>query len=375
MAQAFINNNILTWARCRASLSVDYIAKKFNKPVDVIIAWEEGREPISFAQAQKYANITKIPFGYLYLDTPPVEKLPIPDRRTIGSRNNRISIELKDTISDALIKQDWYREYAISNGLPDVKLVGAIPANSKPKDIAAAIRKYIDLQIPPTKGKWRDFFSILVKKIESQGVLVMRSGVVNSNNTRPISVDDFRGFCIADKIAPVIFVNINDAKAAQIFTLIHELSHLLLGQSAISDLSISSKEGKEEMICNAAAAEYLTPENIFLEEWNENLYFEENIAKLRDIFRVSSWVVARRALDFKLINKNEYSSFVSKINEKIKSNGGNYNRNQKVRVSERLTLAVASQALEGKILLREAHSLTGIQPNKLYEFAHKELKL
>ena len=129
------------------------------------------------------------------------------------------------------------------------------------------------------------------------------------------------------------------------------------------------------MICNAAAAEYLTPENIFLEEWNENLFFEENIAKLKDIFRVSSWVVARRALDFKLINKNEYSSFVSKINEKIKSNGGNYNRNQKVRVSERLTLAVASQALEGKILLREAHSLTGIQPNKLYEFAHKELKL
>lgn len=374
MAQAFINNNILTWARCRASLSVDYIAEKFKKPVDAIIAWEEGKEPITFAQAQRYANITKIPFGYLYLNTPPEEKLPIPDRRTVGSRNNEISVALKDTISDVLIKQDWYKDYALSNGLPEVELVGKLPPNSNPKKIVATIKEYIDIQIPPTKGKWKDFFSALVKKIESQGILVMRSGVVKSNNTRPISVDDFRGFCIADKIAPVIFINTNDAKAAQIFTLIHELAHLVLGQSAISDLSINSRE-KEEMICNAAAAEYLTPEVIFLKKWNESLSIEENIDDLRSVFRVSSWVIARRALDLKLISKHEYSQYVSLINEKSTSSGGDYNRNQKVRSSERLTVAVVTQALEGKMLLREAQSLTGIQPNKLYEFAQKEFGL
>ena len=374
MAQAFINNNILTWARCRASLSVDYIAEKFKKPVDAIIAWEEGTEPITFAQAQRYANITKIPFGYLYLNTPPEEKLPIPDRRTVGSRNNEISVALKDTISDVLIKQDWYKDYALSNGLPEVELVGKLPPNSNPKQIVATIKEHIDIQIPPTKGKWKDFFSALVKKIESQGILVMRSGVVKNNNTRPISVDDFRGFCIADKIAPVIFINTNDAKAAQIFTLIHELAHLVLGQSAISDLSINSRE-KEEMICNAAAAEYLTPEVIFLKKWNESLSIEENIDDLRSIFRVSSWVIVRRALDLKLISKHEYSRYVSLINEKSTSSGGDYNRNQKVRSSERLTVAVVTQALEGKMLLREAQSLTGIQPNKLYEFAQKEFGL
>lgn len=374
MAQAFINNNILTWARCRASLSVDYIAEKFKKPVDAIIAWEEGKEPITFAQAQRYANITKIPFGYLYLNTPPEEKLPIPDRRTVGSRNNEISVALKDTISDVLIKQDWYKDYALSNGLPEVELVGKLPPNSNPKKIVATIKEHIDIQIPPTKGKWKDFFSELVKKIESQGILVMRSGVVKSNNTRPISVDDFRGFCIADKIAPVIFINTNDAKAAQIFTLIHELAHLVLGQSAISDLSIHSRE-KEEMICNAVAAEYLTPEVIFLKKWNEALSIEENIDDLRSVFRVSSWVIARRAADLKLISKHEYSKYVSLINEKSTSSGGDYNRNQKVRSSERLTVAVVTQALEGKMLLREAQSLTGIQPNKLYEFAQKEFGL
>ena len=374
MAQAFINNNILTWARCRASLSVDYIAEKFKKPVDAIIAWEEGKEPITFAQAQRYANITKIPFGYLYLNTPPEEKLPIPDRRTVGSRNNEISVALKDTISDVLIKQDWYKDYALSNGLPEVELVGKLPPNSNPKQIVATIKEHIDIQIPPTKGKWKDFFSALVKKIESQGILVMRSGVVKNNNTRPISVDDFRGFCIADKIAPVIFINTNDAKAAQIFTLIHELAHLVLGQSAISDLSINSRE-KEEMICNAAAAEYLTPEVIFLKKWNDSLSIEENIDDLRSIFRVSSWVIVRRALNLKLISKHEYSRYVSLINEKSTSSGGDYNRNQKVRSSERLTVAVVTQALEGKMLLREAQSLTGIQPNKLYEFAQKEFGL
>lgn len=374
MVQAFINSDILTWARCRASLSADYIAEKFKKPVDVIIAWEEGREPISFAQAQRYASITKIPFGYLYLDTPPEEKLPIPDRRTIGGRDNRISIELKDTISDVLVKQDWYREYAIGNGLPDVSLVGSLPPDSAPKKIVATIKQYIDIEIPPKKGKWKDFFSEMVKKIEAQGVLVMRSGVVKNNTSRPISVDDFRGFCIADKVAPVIFINTNDAKAAQLFTLVHELSHLILGQSAISDLSLNTRE-KEEVICNASAAEYLTPENIFLAEWNENHPFEENIDNLKDIFRVSAWVIARRAVDLKLISKHEYSQFINKINEKPTSSGGSYGRNQKVRVSERLAVAVVTQALEGKILLREAQSLTGIQPNKLYDFAQKELGL
>lgn len=96
---------------------------------------------------------------------------------------------------------------------------------------------------------------------------------------------------------------------------------------------------------------------------------------LRDIFRVSSWVIARRAVDLKLISKHEYTQYVSIINEKSTSSGGDYNRNQKVRTSERLTIAVITQALEGKILLREAQSLTGIQPNKLYAFAQKEFGL
>ncbi|MCC8376728.1 hypothetical protein CKY10_01355 [Photorhabdus sp. HUG-39] len=374
MVQAIINNSMLTWARNRASLSVYYIAEKFNKPVEIITGWEDGKEPITFSQAQRYADLTHIPFGYLYLNKPPYEQLPIPDRRTLGSIDKPISLELRDTINDVLIKQEWYREYAKAGDFSEVDIVGALTIHHSVADVVNFIKNRIDISIPPTRGKWTDLLSLLVKKIESLGVLVMRNGVVKNNTHRPLSVEDFRGFCIADKYAPVIFINTNDAKSAQLFTLIHELAHLIIGDSAISDLSHNTRI-KEEILCNAVAAQYLTPENIFLREWVNSENWEDNIDRLVSIFRVSRWVIARKALDLDLISSDEYEIYIKKINDKTEAGRGIYTRNQKVRISERLAIAVVTQALEGKMLLRDAQQLTGIRPNKLYEFAQKELGL
>ncbi|WP_338805149.1 ImmA/IrrE family metallo-endopeptidase [Xenorhabdus griffiniae] len=327
------------------SLSVHYIAEKFNKPVDIIIGWEDGKESITFSQAQKYADLTHIPFGYLYLNEPPYEQLPIPDRRTIGSIGKPVSLELKDTLNDVLIKQDWYREYAKANDFNEVDVVGALSINNSVTDIVNLIKNRINIPIPPTRGKWTDLLSLLVKKIESLGILVMRNGVVKNNTHRPLSVEDFRGFCIADSYAPVIFINTNDAKSAQLFTLIHELAHLIIGQSAISDLSNYS-HAKEEVFCNAVAAEYLTPKELFLKEWVTHIDLGENMDHMVSMFRVSRWVIARRALDLKLIAQEAHDAFINSINEKNPSTGGgDYARSQKVRISERLAVAVATQAL------------------------------
>lgn len=375
MAKAFINSKMLTWARVRASVTIGYIADKFGKTIDEIAAWESGDEPITFAQAQRFADLTRLPFGYLYLDTPPNEIIPIPDRRTVGSTSNAsLSIDLRDTINDVLIKQDWYREYAQANGMDAIKIIGCLNPDSSVESIVKVIRQHIDTKIPPTKGKWGDLFRELVKKIESLGILVMRSGVVKNISARPLSVNEFRGFCIADKLAPIIFININDTKSAQLFTLIHELSHLIIGESAISDIS-TDNHFKGEALCNAVAAEYLTPKNIFLEHWSSDKNIDENVLCMTDVFRVSRWVIARRAYDLHLIDKYKYNEYVNTINDKIKGSGGDYNRNQKTRISTRFATAVATQAMEGRMLLREAQFLTGIRPNKLYAFAQKELGL
>lgn len=374
MAQAFINTKMLTWARERANLSTSYIALKMKKDPELIERWENGTRPITFNEAQKFADLTHTPFGCLYLDEPTVETLPIPDRRTVGSRDIDVSAELRDTLSDVMIKIDWYKEYSIESGLDTVELVGKYNKNTAYTTLVNELRHKLRVTIPPRSGKWEDFFSTLIKEVERNGILVMKNGVVKNNTHRPISVDDFRGFCIADKRAPVIFINNNDAKSAQLFTLIHELSHLMIGESAISDLAYQAKSS-EEVLCNAVAAEYLVPESIFKEQWVRTEDWEENIPHLINIFKVSRWVVARRALSLGYIRDDEYLSYVRRINDKTPGGGGSYPRTQKGRISETFAKAVVTQALEGKLLLREAQRLTGIRPSKLNEFAQKELGL
>ncbi|XBS69910.1 ImmA/IrrE family metallo-endopeptidase [Acerihabitans sp. KWT182] len=374
MARAFINNKMLTWARERASLSIEYIALKLKKSPEIIEKWEDGTHDISFTEAQRFSELTHVPFGYLYLDKPINEQLPIPDRRTVGSRDVDISLELKDTLNDIMLKVDWYREYALENNLEPVDLVGKFNANDHYSVLVTEINETLKVTIPPTRGKWEEFLSRLVREIEKNGILVMKNGVVKNNTHRPINVNDFRGLCVADKYSPVIFININDAKSAQLFTLIHELAHLMIGESAISDISHNT-DTKEEALCNAVAAEYLVPEYIFSASWKYVDNWTDNIPYMIDLFRVSRWVIARRALTLGFINENEYNSYVSTINEKPEGSGGIYPRTQKSRVSETFARAVVTQALEGKMLLREAQKLTGIRPSKLLDFAQKELGL
>ncbi|MBO1567257.1 ImmA/IrrE family metallo-endopeptidase [Yersinia pseudotuberculosis] len=374
MARAFINNKMLTWARERASLSPAYIAGKMKKSLEVIEGWEDATLPISFSEAQKYADLTHIPFGCLYLEKPIEENLPIPDRRTVGSRDVDVSLELRDTLNDIMIKVDWYKEYSIENGFEPVELVGKFTSKDSFNILVEEIRQRLNVTIPPKKGKWEDLFSNLIKEIERNGILVMKNGVVKNNTHRPISINDFRGFCIADKYSPAIFINNNDAKSAQLFTLIHELAHLMLGESAISDISHDANT-KEEALCNAVAAEYLVPEAIFINNWAKYDQWIDNIPHLTNLFKVSRWVIARRALTLGFINNSEYLAYVAQINDKSPGGGGSYPRTQKGRVSETFAKAVVTQALEGRMLLREAQRLTGIRPSKLFEFAQKELGL
>src|SRR5699024_535018 len=105
------------------------------------------------------------------------------------------------------------------------------------------------------RGTWEDYFRLLVQRIEQAGILVMRESYIH-HHTRPLSVQEFRGFAIADALAPVVFINQADAPAARLFTLIHELAHIWIGQTGVSDANPQTKR-KEEIFCNAVAAEFL----------------------------------------------------------------------------------------------------------------------
>ncbi|HEY2122248.1 MAG TPA: XRE family transcriptional regulator [Chthoniobacterales bacterium] len=230
---------VLRWVRERAGLTRADLADVLGLDLDKVEEWER-RGALTFGQAERIAKKTHAPLGYLFLQEPLRESLPIPDLRTVAGRStSEPSLELLDTLDEAERRQDWYRDYVRSENLAPLDFVESISLNTDHDIAAQSIRDRIGFQteIRARAATWEEALRLQVEQIEETGVLVMRNGIVGSNTHRPLSVDEFRGFALADRYAPLIFLNGADGKAAQMFTLAHELVHIWLGQSGISNLS------------------------------------------------------------------------------------------------------------------------------------------
>lgn len=373
---AKVNPQILTWARERARLSVPELAPKMKVSEDRIDSWESGAQLPTFKQAQDFANKTHIPFGYLYLKQPPEENLPLPDLRTVGGQHpERPSAELMEMAQMVLRRQEWYAEYLRDQGIEKNPRVGRFTPRSGITAVVQNMRQVLGVPAHPNRGTWEEYFRLLVRNIEEAGILVMRQGYVR-HYSRPLSVEEFRGFAISDLLAPVIFINQADAPSARLFTLIHELAHIWIGQSGISDASPDTHR-KEEVFCNAVAAEFLVPEAEFEAHWQNTEHWKENLPALEAHFRVSKWVIARRALTLKKVTTDEYRNYIRSLVEEYrnreKSPGGpTFYRTRKGQISEAFSKALVSEALSGRVLLRDAGSLLNMKPNRIPKYA-KEL--
>lgn len=374
--EALINHEILGWARARARLSLGALAKSIGTAEDNVAAWEDGEKRPTFAQAMSYARHVHIPFGYLYLASPPEEKLPLPDLRTVQGREPGYSLALKDTIRWAIERQDWYRDWLRSQGYEECPVVGVANIADGVMAVVRSIRDHLGLEGTPRKGTFDEYFSKLVQALESAGILVMRNSIVNNNTSRPLSVDEFRGFAMSDKLAPVIFINTADCPEARLFTLMHEACHIWIASSGVSDADPGANR-KEEIFCNAVAAEFLVPEKEFRSLWKRYEDWKENLPEITARFRVSEWVIARRALTCGFISDSQYREFIAmKIAQyKARQKDGSpaYSRIQTGRISKALATAVTSEALSGRMLLRDASRLIGIKPHKIGEYSRKEL--
>jgi Zn-dependent peptidase ImmA (M78 family)/transcriptional regulator with XRE-family HTH domain len=384
MAEALVNPSVLLWARDRARMEPSLVADKIHVKTDRLLDWEKGTARPTFKQAEDLANVLYIPFGFLFLPSPPKESLPIPDLRTVQNRAiGWLSPDLREVLADVLRKQDWYREYLLDQDAGPVPFIGRFTRNDLVVDIAADITKTLNLTVADRDyaKNWEEFLNLLTERAEDANVWVMRSGIVGSNTHRRLEVDEFRGFAVCDEIAPVVFINGRDVKVAQAFTLMHELAHLWLGTSGISDFSIAHPsdvdQNQIERKCNAVAAEVLVPAVLLREHWNRLSPIADNADSLSAYFRVSKVVVARRAYDLKLIRWETYDAFyqteVERWRKKTQSNdGGNTYDTLPVRNGQRFTSAVLQSALEHTLLLRDAGKLLGLSPSKIIPFARKK---
>ena len=348
------------------------MADALKVKIERVKMWESGEARPTFKQAQKWASKTYIPFGFLFLREPPSENLPIPDLRTLGGAAlTRPSLNLLDTVRDVLRKQAWYKEYLLENSAELCQFVGKFSLQSTVFEVVEDMKHSLGFDQSRPVPSHDDYLRELINAAESLGILVMRSGIVGNNTSRKLDVGEFRGFAISDKHAPVIFINSADAPSARLFTFIHELAHLWIGSSGISTAGLNQNH-LEEQFCNKVAGEFLVPLAMLIRLFDERASLTENVLKITNTFKVSKLVALRRLVDIQKISNDQYSTaYLEELRyfSNLAGSGGSFYRNSVVKNSRRFSKAILSETFRGKVLLRDAASLLGVQPSKLKSYA------
>ena len=374
---------LLRWARERSGREMDYLVRRFPKYPN----WERGEVRPTFKQLQRFADMTYTPFGMFFLSHPLEDSLNIPDFRTVGSSGvSSPSLNLLHTLELAERRQDWYRDFVRTHGEGPLHFVGSANLQSLVEATAAEMRKRLDFDLTEREmlRTWNDAFRRFVEQADELGALVMVSGIVGNNTSRQLDPNEFRGFALADPYAPLVFINGADAKSAQMFTLAHELAHIWLGESALSDSGphsvpprVSAPAQATEAWCNRVAAELLVPLEALRDRFQPGRDLSREAARLARVFKVSTLVIFRRLHDAGHVPRERlqeaYELQRREWDRKARRSGGSFYRTQFARVGKRLARALISDTLEGRTLYRDAFQLLGVRKQATFDKLASEL--
>lgn len=377
MTRVAIGPEILGWARERSRLPPATLKRRFPK----LGQWESGKAQPTLKQVEALAKATHTPIGYFFLPKPLVEQLPLPDFRTIRNAPlGRPSPDLLDTIYSCQERQAWYRDFAQSVGEEKRPFVGSVTTRARVEEVATAMRQTLrfDLDARRDCPTWTDALRLFIADADAAGVLVMCNGVVMNNNRRKLDPEEFRGFAIADELAPLVFINGADTKSAQMFTLAHELAHIWLGQSAVSDATARVLPDQDtEIWCNRVAAEFLVPFDVLRAEVRKDAAQGAEVGRLARRFKVSTLVILRRMSDAGVISKTAfaraYDDELARLLSIERGSGGNFYLTQAARAGKRFSRALIASTLEGQTLFRDAFRMLGISKIETFRELGKSL--
>ncbi|MFZ5610556.1 MAG: helix-turn-helix domain-containing protein [Pseudomonadota bacterium] len=381
MTRVAIRPELLRWARERAGIhDADGLLGRFPK----LGQWEAGEAQPTLKQLESFAQALHVPIGYLFLASPPEEPLPIPDLRTHDGRAvRRASPDLLDMLYACQERQGWYRDFAAVTRMPEAAYVSSASLDDSPQDIAARMAEVLgfDVTARATCRTWEEALRLFIAQADAAGVLVMVSGVVLSNNRRILDPEEFRGFALADRRAPLVFINGADTKSGQMFTLAHELAHLWLGSSAVSDASAAPLNGyrREEVWCNAVAAELLVPLAALRPEIQRGEPLDDAMQRLARQFKVSTLVILRRLLDAGALDRPAFDRAWAEERARLRelaqsgAGGGDFYRTTLSRVSRRFARALVESTLEGQTLYRDAFRMLGVKKTETFNNIGREV--
>ena len=360
--------NVLRWARERASLSLEELAGKVNVKPETIEGWEStGR--ISLAQIDRLADRTYTPSGFLFLSEPLEEDLPMTDYRTgSNSPSPRPSPNLLDTVYQMQSRQSWMRCEVFCRGSEPLDFVGKCGLDTKPQKAAQALRDFLGLpeSLADAAEAREDTLEILRDLAEEAGVMVAFSGIVGGRTDRKLDPAEFQGLALVDEYAPLVFINASDFKEAQIYTLVHELAHLLVGESGLcSFVNLVPGDHEVERFCHEVAMEFLVPEQQLRDFWHKAASQPDPFKATAQRFKVGSLVCARRAKDLDLIDEDAFAQAMGtfKAEEaKRRASQGNddFWKHPKWQLGTDFATSVVCAAEGGRLPYREAYNLTDI---------------
>ncbi len=370
---------VLRWAAHRARLNDEDLSARFRH----WLLWLSGEAQPTLKQLEDFARLTHTAIGYFFLPAPPTLALPVPDFRTL--RDELLaepSSGLLDTIYLCQQRQDWYRDHARMHGLPALRFVGSTSVHERPVTVAQHLREVLELSAEARRqfSTWEEALRQLIAKAENAGVLVMVSSVVGSNSHRKLDVGEFRGFALADEFAPLIFLNGADSKAAQMFTLAHELAHIWLGATGVSDTHAGQvPEQQTERWCNQVAAELLMPLERLLESHQRAAPITDEIQRLAREFKVSTLVALRRLFDAGFISQVALWQYYREEQQRLstlagrRSGGGDFYNSMGARTGKRFARAIVSSTLEGLTSFTDAFRMLGVRKSATFYNAAREL--
>ena len=313
-----VNPAIMVWARETAGLSQAEAARKLgfqdssrSSAVEKLVLIEIGQKEPSRSRLVKMAGQYRRPLLTFYLSKPPQKSNRGVDFRTLPQSEH----SSEEALLDALIREIRARQSMVRVIMEDEDEAEVLPfvGSHRIEDGRAAVLKSLQALLGVSTADYHAqrnasvAFALLRRRAEEAGIFVLLKGDLGNYETA-FETSVFRGFSIADEVAPLIVINDQDARSAWSFTLLHETVHLLLGHTGIS---ASNAENKIEQFCNDVAGEFLLPardlDRLTFENGNELKAATEAINALANKLNVSSAMVAYRAYRSDLISQETYT--------------------------------------------------------------------
>lgn len=363
-----INREVLEWAINRTGKDTAELAA--TSDLSRIEDWLSGRSQPTIRQAETLAKKASLPYPMLLLEKPAPRAISLPDFRTVASNTiENPSVELEQVIDRAQLQLEWYVDFARESGVPPVELLGIASIDQDPEQVANSLRPRLSWT-PGSISLGDRAVSFLAESIEESGVLVARNSVVGNSTRKPLDVQEFRGFTLIREGYALIFVNTRDSKGAQLFSLGHELAHVLIAEPGVSAETVDFRRGERlhgqiEAWCNKFSASFLMPADYLLSAFKKGSIAQDELEMTAQRLGVSLQALCYRLANLELLDQNQLPELlVKQAPIRPRSSGGDSYRNMQARVGKRLLTAIRDSLGTDLITTREALNLVGASQRK-----------